>query len=354
MRPIPPEPAGFVARSALRALLAAFLVALAFAPPGVNASNTQRDSYGNREDVRIFVDDMVARHGFSRKELLDVFRRARRQASVLRAMTPPADAPQRSWQTYRSIFVNTQRIEAGTRFWARNEAALARAATEYGVPEEVIVAIIGVETVYGRNLGSYRVIDALSTLAFDFPRRADYFRSELEHFLLYARDAGIDLLGVKGSYAGAIGIPQFMPGSYRRFGVDFDGDGRTDLAGSATDAIGSVANFLREHGWRRGEIALAPARVDGQRWRILADAGIKPFYRAEDLATFGVITASRLPPDMPCALVELETPGEASEFRIGMNNFYAVTRYNRSSFYAVSVLELAGELAAARRAQPSQ
>ena len=339
--------AALIARWAGRALLIPMLAGLSLL---ANAAPPTRDSFAGRDDVRQFVDEMVVRHGFSKKELVEVFRRARRQTSVIRAMTPPADAPQRSWQSYRSIFVNPQRVEAGTRFWSRNEAALARAASEYGVPEEVITAIIGVETVYGRNLGTYRVIDALATLAFDFPRRAEFFRGELEHFLLYARDAGVDVLGVKGSYAGAIGIPQFMPGSYRRFGVDFDGDGRTDLAGSATDAIGSVANFLREHGWRRGEIALAPARVDGQRWRILADAGIKPLYRAEDLPAFGVSTTSELPPDMPCALVELETPGDASEFRIGLNNFYAVTRYNRSSFYAVSVLELAGELAAARRA----
>ena len=341
--------AGQVGRLVVCLLLASIV---ALVSPLVNAAERSRDNYADREDVRQFVDDMVTRHGLSSSELQQVFRRARKQASVIRAMTPPADAPQRSWQSYRSIFVNSPRIEAGTRFWARNEAALTRAATEYGVPEEVIAAIIGIETVYGRNLGTYRVIDALSTLAFDFPRRAEYFRGELEHFLLFARDAGIDVLGVKGSYAGAIGIPQFMPGSYRRFGVDFDGDGRTDLAGSATDAIGSVANFLRAHGWRRGEVALAPARVDGQRWRILADAGIKPLYLAGDLPLFGVSTSSDLPPDMPCVLVELESPGDASEFRIGLNNFYAVTRYNRSSFYAVSVLELAAELAAARRSMP--
>lgn len=335
-------------RLAVRAAALAAMLALAASAGCFPAVAAAQANFAGREDVRLFVDEMVTRHGFKQRELSELFRRTRHQASVLRAMTPPADAPQRSWQNYRALFVNPQRVEAGGQFWARNDRALARAAAEYGVPEEVIVAIIGVETVYGRNLGTYRVIDSLSTLAFDFPRRAEYFRGELEHFLLYARDAGVDIFSVKGSYAGAIGIPQFMPGSYRRFAVDFDGDGQTDLAGSAADAIGSVANFLREHGWRRGERALAPARVSGERWRALADAGIKPLYLAGDLAGFGVAADADLPPDMPCALIELETPGQGSEFRVGMNNFYVVTRYNRSSFYAVSVLDLARELAARR------
>lgn len=326
-------------------------IAFVLCAAGLPLAAAAQGGYGARDDVLHFIDDMVAKHGFARKELVELFRRTRRQTSVLRAMTPPADAPQRSWQAYRALFVNPQRVDAGVQFWARNDRTLARAAAEYGVPEEVITAIIGVETVYGRNLGSYRVIDALATLAFDFPRRAAYFRGELEHFLLYVRDAALDVFSIKGSYAGAIGIPQFMPGSYRRFAVDFDGDGRADLAGSAADAIGSVANFLREHGWRRGEPAHFAARVEGDRWRALAGAGIKPVYLASDLAGFGVSTAADLPAGTPCALVELETPGEASEFWVGLDNFYAVTRYNRSSFYAISVLELARELAARRQEQ---
>ena len=345
---------GIAARAMLRPARFAFLrlavAACTAVLPLYAAAQGNQGNYAAREDVVHFIGEMVERHDFGKKELTELFRRARRQGSVLRAMTPPADAPQRSWQAYRALFVNPQRIDAGAQFWSRNDKVLARAAAEYGVPGEVIAAIIGVETAYGRNLGTYRVIDALATLAFDFPRRAEYFRGELEHFLLYARDAGVDVFSVKGSYAGAIGIPQFMPGSYRRFAVDFDGDGRADLAGSAADAIGSVANFLREHGWRRGEPALAAARVEDDRWRTLADAGIKPVYLAGDLAGFGVSSDMELPADMPCALIELETPGEASEFQLGMNNFYAVTRYNRSSFYAVSVLELARELAARRPA----
>ena len=202
---------------------------------------------------------------------------------------------------------------------------------------------------YGRNTGNYRVIDALTTLAFDYPPRAEFFRGELENFLLYARDAGIDTLGLKGSYAGAIGIPQFMPGSYRRYAVDHDGDGRQDLSGSFADAIGSVANFLRAHGWEAGQPVAFAARVQGQNYRKLVDAGIKPTYRYGDLSEFGVSAAAESAADAPCALIELETPGEASEYLVGLTNFYVLTRYNRSSMYAAAVLELARAVKSADR-----
>ena len=209
------------------------------------------------------------------------------------------------------------------------------------MPEEIIVAIIGVETVYGRNTGSYRVIDALSTLAFDYPPRAEFFRAELENYLLYARDAGIDTLALKGSYAGAIGIPQFMPGSYRRYAVDLDGDGKQDLSGSFADAIGSVANFLKAHGWRSDEPVAYAAQVQGEHYRRLVDAGIKPATRYGDLASFGVSAAGEAAADAPCALIELTTPDQMSEYLVGFTNFYVLTRYNRSSMYAAAVLELA-------------
>jgi len=216
------------------------------------------------------------------------------------------------------------------------------------VPPEIIVAILGVETVYGRNMGGYRVFDALTTLAFDYPRRAEFFRGELENYLLYVRDAGVDALAIRGSYAGAIGIPQFMPGSYRRYALDYDGDGQRDLSASAADAIGSVANFLKEHGWDAGAPIAVPARIVGDTYRQLLDAGIKPVYRAVDLALFGVSGAESLSPETPCALIELETPGQPSEYRIALQNFYVLTRYNRSSFYASAVIELARAIADAQ------
>jgi len=199
--------------------------------------------YAGREDVRQFIAEMVDRHGFAGKELRKLFSQARFQPTIIKAITPPTEPRAKSWQAYRALFLTPQRIEAGIEFRERHREALSRAVELYGVPEEIIVAIIGVETVYGRNTGNYRVIDALTTLAFDYPPRAEFFRTELENYLLFARDAGIDTLSLRGSYAGAIGIPQFMPGSYRRYAVDLDGDGKQDLSGSFADAIGSVANF---------------------------------------------------------------------------------------------------------------
>lgn len=297
--------------------------------------------YAGRDEVRQFIDEMVDRHGFVRKELRTLFNQARFQPAIIKAITPPTEPRAKSWQAYRALFLTPQRIEAGAEFRARHRQALALATELYGVPEEIVVAIIGVETVYGRNTGNFRVIDALSTLAFDYPPRADFFRAELEHFLLYAREAGIDTLALKGSYAGAIGIPQFMPGSYRRYAVDLDGDGRQDLSGSFADAIGSVANFLKSHGWESGQPVAFPVEVHGEHYRKLVDAGIKPTYRCGDFAGFDVSGAGDTDADAPCALIELETPGEATQYLAGRSNFYVLTRYNRSSLYAAAVLELA-------------
>ncbi|MBI2315849.1 MAG: lytic murein transglycosylase B [Betaproteobacteria bacterium] len=318
---------------------------------GLPAASWARGTYSQRDEVRQFVAEMVERHGFKRRELNALFGRVRYQPAIIRAMTLPPEAPLRAWQNYRAMLVNPQRIEGGVRFSARHAEALARAAGEFGIPAEILVAILGIETVYGRNMGAYRVIDALATLAFDYPRRAEYFRGELENYLLHARDAGIDALAVRGSYAGAIGIPQFMPGSYRRFALDYDGDGQRDLSGSPTDAIGSVANFLKAHGWEAGAAIAVPARVAGEAYRLLLDAGIKPLYRLAELGFFAVSGAEALPGDSLCALIELETPGQASEYWIGLHNFYVLTRYNRSSFYAMAVLELAREIAQAQADQ---
>jgi membrane-bound lytic murein transglycosylase B len=316
------------------------LLALALSS-SVTIAASAATPYAERTEVRQFIDEMVDRHGFVKKELRALFGRARFQPAIIKAITPPTEPQARSWQAYRALFLTPQRIEAGAEFRQRHRQSLARATELYGVPEDIIVAIIGVETVYGRNTGSYRVIDALSTLAFDYRPRAEFFRAELEHFLLYARDAGIDTLALKGSYAGAIGIPQFMPGSYRRYAVDLDGDGRQDLSGSFADAIGSVANFLKSHGWETGQPVAFPVQVQGENYRKLVDAGVKPIYRCGDLAAFGVHSGGGTDPDTPCALIELATPGEASQYLAGLNNFYVLTRYNRSSLYAAAVLDLA-------------
>ena len=304
--------------------------------------------YGRRDDVQAFVRHMAERHGFVEKELAFLFSRARREPAILAAIAPPKDAVARSWLAYRARFVNEARIAEGAGFWRRNAAALERAAREHGVPEEIIVAIIGVETLYGRQMGGWRVIDALATLAFDYAPRAEYFRGELEQYLLYAREAGIDVFSVRGSYAGAIGIPQFMPGSYRRFAIDFDGDGAIDLRSSAADAIGSVANYLVKHGWQRGERVHLPARLAeasaGDAHRPLLEAGIEPRTPLADIRRYGVETRTDLPLETPVALIELESPGAATEYRLGLRNFFVLTRYNRSVLYASAVFDLAQEV----------
>jgi len=235
----------------MRALAAVLLAVFA---AGAGAA----ESFGERPEVKSFIGELVERHGFDAAKLERVFARAQRLDAPLQLIVP-AERP--SWQDYRAQFVNENRIARGAAFWKVNRRALARAERKYGVPAAVIVAILGVETNYGRNMGRYRVVDALATLAFDYAPRASFFRGELEQYLLLARESRLDVFALQGSYAGAIGIPQFMPGSVRRYAVDFDGDGAIDLRRSSADAIGSVANFLREHGWRSGEpVLLRPTR----------------------------------------------------------------------------------------------
>jgi membrane-bound lytic murein transglycosylase B len=332
--------------------LSLFLLSALLLVAQSEAAPPAQKPYGKREDVQGFIRQMAERHGFVEHELQFLFSRARRETAVLSAITPQKDPRARSWLAYRARFVTEARIAEGVEFWRRHAAVLARAAQEHGVPEEIIVAIIGVETVYGRQMGSWRVIDALATLAFDYPPRAEFFRAELEQYLLYARDAGIDVFSMRGSYAGAIGIPQFMPGSYRRFAVDYDGDGAIDLRGSPSDAIGSVANFLAQHGWRRGERVELPARVAGgnagQAHRELVDAGIEPKTPLADLKRYGVETRTDLALDTPVALIELESADAATEYRLGLRNFFVLTRYNRSVLYASAVYDLAQELKSRR------
>jgi membrane-bound lytic murein transglycosylase B len=301
-------------------------------------------------EVRAFILDMHEQYGFDVAHLTRQFASIHSNTAVLRAIRPAAvPEQQRSWQRYRERFVNERRLSNGLRFWQENGAELARAESIYGVPPEIIVAIIGVETEYGRNMGKFSVLEALATLAFDYPPRADFFRSELEQFLLMARENGVSPLEIKGSYAGAIGIPQFMPSSQRCYAVDFDGDDRIDLRQSNTDAIGSVARFLNLHGWQaRAPIAI-PASVDGDPTALIA-AGIKPAQPLQELLQQGVSTLNdsallaERASTQAAALIDLVTPAQPTEYWVGFDNFYVITRYNRSSFYAMSVFQLAEAL----------
>ena len=309
-----------------------------------------RDHYGDRLDVREFVTEMVHKHGFEESVLKATFRRAIRQPQILKAIRPSTTPQARSWQNYRGLFVNERHIAEGLRFIAMHTAVLERAEREYGIPREIIVAIIGIETFYGKNMGKWRVVDALSTLAFDYPPRADFFRSQLEAYLLFTREADLNILDVRGSYAGAIGIPQFMPGSYRRWAVDYDGDGVARLRSSPADAIGSVANYLRDHGWSTGQPITFPADPGTADTAALLAAGIKPLMSLAQFAAAGVAVHANpdTDPAMAAALIELQTPDQPSEYRAGLGNFYVITRYNRSSFYACAVIDLAQALRGAQ------
>jgi len=337
-----------------RALCQAGLLWLAAALPSFTAAKDTA-SFADEAEVATFVQDLAQRQGFSRDDLLQDFSQIRPNATVLKLIKPPTTPQQRSWERYRSRFLNDRRINGGVAFWQENSLELRKASALYGVPEEIIVAIIGVETEYGRNMGNFKVMEALATLAFHYPPRADFFRTELEQFLIMARENGMPPLSIRGSFAGAIGIPQFMPGSQRRFAVDFDGDGRVDLRNSTSDAIGSVAHFLEQHGWQAGSPVAIPAQATGEVDATLLEPGIRPTFKVAYLASKGILADSRVDTSGQAnvTLVDLATPGQDTEYWLGFDNFYVITRYNRSSFYAMSVFQL-GEAIKARRAAQAQ
>ena len=313
-------------------------------------------SYAKRTDVRAYAAEVAAETGLPRKDVERWFADARYQPKIVALMDRPLLEPPK-WFAYAPPFLAKERIDGGVRFWRENEDALQRAESVYGVPPEIIVAIIGVETYYGRNTGSFRVIDALATLAFDYPRRAPFFRGELKEDLQLARDQGFSPLVPKGSFAGAMGVPQFMPGSYRRFAIDFDGDGHADLWRSNSDVIGSIANYLMRHDWQRGQPILVPAVVASESRETALrrlDGGISERRALVAWQADGVGVRDPAPEAMaldPVGLLLLEESGDGGEAAISLwiayPNFYVITRYNKSRLYAAAVWALAERLRAA-------
>ena len=296
-------------------------------------------------DIEAFIREMVEKHHFNLRELRRIFSQVKPQPEVLKAISTPATVL--PWNEYRALFINPARITDGVKFWDEHEKALARARQKYGVPEEIIVGTIGVETRYGRNTGGYRVMDALTTLAFDFPPRADFFKDELEQYLLFTRDRHIDPLSLKGSYAGAMGMPQFIPSAYRDYAVDFDGDGKANLWTSAADAIGSIANYYQAYGWQEdGPIAVG-AMVSGDEFTPLLSRDIEPHTPVAELQNIGVTPEREIPGDSLASLFALGE-GDETQYWLALNNFYVITRYNRSVYYAMAVYELSREILAAR------
>lgn len=306
-------------------------------------------NFGQWQEVATFIEQMVARHGFDKAELEATLAKVHYVESAIQYIKPAPNGRPKNWQAYRARFVEPVRINAGVQFWNTYADALERAEAQYGVPAEIIVGIIGVETIYGRNTGNFRVMDAITTLAFDYPdtptrqARMEFFRGELENTLLYARESGIDPFSLLGSYAGAIGWPQFMPGSIRTYAVDFDGDGKIDLRNSPTDAIGSVAHYLAQHGWQRGAPIVFKANLSDPNtgnWESFIGQGLAAKFKLADLQAAGVSPEMELPADMLLGLVDLQNGSEATEYWLGTDNFYAITHYNRSFFYAMSVIDL--------------
>jgi len=292
-----------------------------------------------RADVAGFIDEIAARDSLDKRRLRKLLRAANSQPSIIDAMDKPAEKA-RPWYQYRPIFVTEKRIREGTDFWLAHRQALDQASVRSGVAPEYLAAIVGVETYYGRLTGSYRVLDALSTLAFDYPARAKFFRDELEQFILLSRERGFDPLTIKGSYAGAMGAPQFMPSNYRRYAVDANADGRIDLWNNWADVCASVGNYLKEHGWNAGEPVLSEAAVQADKAAALDGRKLALSDTVESLKAQGVDFDTGLPPDAPALLIAADE-SDGVRWRVGYNNFYVITRYNHSALYAMAVYELA-------------
>ncbi len=320
------------------------LVLLISATPGCSAITPR--PFDTQAPVQAFIRAMVQKHHFSARYLNTLFEHARLRPDILRTIARPAES--KPWYVYRPIFVNAARVQGGVNFWKHNAATLARASKTYGVAPEILVAIIGVETRYGTHEGHYRVINALSTLAFAYPPRSAFFKRELEQFLLMTREEHLDPLSLMGSYAGAMGQPQFIASSFRHYAVDFDGDGVRDLWNNPADAIGSVGNYFQRHGWVSGAPVVSRAQVSGTGYRALL-GGLKPQWTVADFKAHGVHIEGVVPtPGAQGALIALAA-NDRQIYWVGWQNFYVITRYNNSPLYAMAVYQLSQAIRARRQ-----
>ena len=303
------------------------------------SGNSSADPLAKTPELTDFIDQMATKHQFDKEALTTLFQEVKMQPSILRAISAPAEG--KPWFEYRKIFITGARIDGGAKFWRKHKSALTSVSQQYGVPAQIIVAIIGVETRYGNNTGSYRVIDALSTLAFGYPKRSDFFRSELEEYLLLCREEGVKPTDPTGSYAGAMGMPQFMPSSFRNFAADFDSDGRRDIWDNPGDVFASIANYFKQHGWQSGEAVAYPVTVKGTGYQKALTKSLKPEHTLAQLEALGVESNPifGLPPTTPVKLLKLDSE-RGSEFWLALNNFYAITRYNHSKLYGMAVYQL--------------
>ena len=312
-----------------------------------NANATVKSDYLQHDKFTAFLNTVVKEDGHDKQTVLDLFSDAERKDSILKAIARPAEK-RLTWAKYQDIFLTKKRAEKGLTFYKKYKTTFTKANDTYGVPPEIILAIIGVETRYGGNKGSYRVIDSLSTLAFDYPPRSKFFTKQLRQYLLLGKEAGIDLKSTKGSYAGAMGFPQFIPSSYRHYAIDFDNDNVTDLINNPVDAIGSVANYFSEHGWVSNAPITSPARflkANGEESDLdgLVNQSLKPSLTIKDITNAGLVGDKTYNNDLKATAMRLKGK-QGNEYWIGLNNFYVITRYNHSKLYAMAVYQLSETL----------
>jgi len=315
-------------KNRVKLLLAALLLPLA---------GLSQAGYQDHPEAAAWIKEMQG-EGFSRSYLVDVLSKAKRKESILKALNRTAEGTM-TWGRYSKIFIETKRIQNGNKFWKRYESALTRAEQQYGVPAQMIVSIIGVETRYGKVMGNYRVLDALATIGFDYPRRGKFFRNELKEFLLLAREEGMDVTKPKGSYAGAMGYGQFIPSSFRAYAVDFDGDGKRDIWNNPVDAIGSVANYFSRHGWKSNQPVISAASFNQLPSDDWVNNGLKPKLNLAQWAERGVNNSDALPAADKATLMRMRSE-TGDEYWFGLHNFYVITRYNHSRLYAMAVYQL--------------
>lgn len=298
---------------------------------------TAQAGYDTHPDAQKLIDELT-KDGFEPSYIKSVLAKAERKQSILDAISRPAEK-RLDWGEYRAIFIEPKRIAQGVEFWNQHRATLERAEAQFGVPAEIILAIMGVETRFGRITGSYRVLDALATLGFDFPRRAEFFRGQLADYFRLVRAEAVDPESLKGSYAGAMGFGQFIPSSFLAYAIDFDGDGHRDIWENPIDAIGSIANYFAKHGWRKGEAVIATPLFNNADVEELVNQDLKPALSLTEWSERGVTPREALNGNMKATLMRLSS-GEKNEYVLGLHNFYVITRYNHSRLYASAVFEL--------------
>lgn len=308
----------------------------------VISSTVQAGDLTARPEVGKFIDTMVQKHGFNKEALYRVFDDVVEKPKIIEILDRPSTA--KPWYQYHPNFINVKRISNGLAFIRENQDALTRAEQKYGVPGEYIAAILGVETDYGRNTGSFRAIDAITTIAFDYPRRSEYYLQELEQFLILARDEKEEVNSFKSSYAGALGLPQFMPSSFHQYAVDGNGDGHKDIWNTPEDAIDSVANYLQSFGWKPSSQNVIKANVSGETYPTVVAERFNLKYTIADMAPFGIQPQTEVDPKEKAILFPIESAPGKVEYLLGLNNFYVITRYNKSTLYALSVINLAEAL----------